>query len=231
MCGSCVTITRLAAAAPRRCRSSLRRAPGHSPTRSRCRRRLDHQALEASWSPTRTSRAHGRPTVGAAKNPSVARHRMEPSSRAARRMHVICRLMGRQFSSQTIAAGPRDCTCRRPHDTIAKRPTATEASDDSCDFDLRSARHRGAGARRHGRREHGRLAAAVSNAGLGILGAAACQPDDLRKWIAETRRLTDKPFGVDTLLPASVRREGGPRQGPVAARAAAGLRPSRASSC
>jgi NAD(P)H-dependent flavin oxidoreductase YrpB (nitropropane dioxygenase family) len=53
-----------------------------------------------------------------------------------------------------------------------------------------------------------RLAAAVSNAGgLGILGAAGCQPDELRKWIAETRRLTDKPFGVDTLLPASVRRQ------------------------
>lgn len=51
------------------------------------------------------------------------------------------------------------------------------------------------------------LAAAVSNAGgLGILGAAACQPDELRAWIAETRRLTKKPFGVDTLLPASVRR-------------------------
>ena len=53
-----------------------------------------------------------------------------------------------------------------------------------------------------------KLAAAVSNAGgLGILGAAACQPDELRAWIAETRRLTSKPFGVDTLLPASVRRE------------------------
>jgi nitronate monooxygenase len=52
-----------------------------------------------------------------------------------------------------------------------------------------------------------KLAAAVSNAGgLGILGAAACGPDELRAWIAETRRLTDKPFGVDTLLPASVRR-------------------------
>ncbi len=52
-----------------------------------------------------------------------------------------------------------------------------------------------------------KLAAAVSNAGgLGILGAAACQPDQLRAWIAETRSLTDKPFGVDTLLPASVRR-------------------------
>ncbi len=52
-----------------------------------------------------------------------------------------------------------------------------------------------------------RLAAAVSNAGgLGILGAAGCGPDQLRKWIAETRSLTNKPFGVDSLLPASVRR-------------------------
>ena len=53
-----------------------------------------------------------------------------------------------------------------------------------------------------------RLAAAVSNAGgLGILGAAACSPQELREWIREVRSLTDKPFGVDTLLPASVRRE------------------------
>jgi len=52
------------------------------------------------------------------------------------------------------------------------------------------------------------LAAAVSNAGgLGVLGAAACGPTKLRAWIRETRELTDKPFGVDTLLPASVRRQ------------------------
>ena len=51
------------------------------------------------------------------------------------------------------------------------------------------------------------LAAAVSNAGgLGVLGAAACGPKQLREWIQRTRALTDKPFGVDTLLPASVRR-------------------------
>lgn len=51
------------------------------------------------------------------------------------------------------------------------------------------------------------LAAAVSNAGgLGVLGAAACQPGQLRDWIRRTREMTDKPFGVDTLLPASVRR-------------------------
>ncbi|MCB1692087.1 MAG: nitronate monooxygenase, partial [Pseudomonadales bacterium] len=65
------------------------------------------------------------------------------------------------------------------------------------------------------------LAAAVSNAGgLGVLGAAACQPDQLREWIRETRSLTDKPFGVDTLLPASVRRaaqtaEGGEKSDPM----------------
>ncbi len=52
------------------------------------------------------------------------------------------------------------------------------------------------------------LVAAVSNAGgLGVLGAAVCPPDMLRDWIRRTRELTDKPFGVDTLLPASVRRE------------------------
>lgn len=52
------------------------------------------------------------------------------------------------------------------------------------------------------------LAAAVSNAGgLGVLGAAACGPSQLRQWISRTRELTDKPFGVDTLLPASVRRD------------------------
>jgi nitronate monooxygenase len=49
------------------------------------------------------------------------------------------------------------------------------------------------------------LAAAVSNAGgLGILGAAACSPAQLDEWITTTRSLTDRPFGVDTLLPASV---------------------------
>jgi NAD(P)H-dependent flavin oxidoreductase YrpB (nitropropane dioxygenase family) len=52
------------------------------------------------------------------------------------------------------------------------------------------------------------LAAAVSNAGgLGVLGAAACAPEELRAWIQRTRELTDRPFGVDTLLPASVQRE------------------------
>ncbi len=68
-----------------------------------------------------------------------------------------------------------------------------------------------------------RLAAAVSNAGgLGVLGAAACPPEQLRAWIREVRALTDKPFGVDTLLPASVRRSGGP----TAADPAAGPSPA-----
>ncbi len=47
-----------------------------------------------------------------------------------------------------------------------------------------------------------RLVAAVSNAGgLGIIGAAAMGPDELREEIRKTRGLTDKPFGVDILLP------------------------------
>ncbi len=53
-----------------------------------------------------------------------------------------------------------------------------------------------------------KLAAAVSEAGgLGVLGAADCSASELRKNIAEVRRLTDKPFGVNTLLPASVLRD------------------------
>lgn len=62
-----------------------------------------------------------------------------------------------------------------------------------------------------GRASTPELAAAVSNAGgLGVLGAASCGPNQLRTWIRRTRALTDKPFGVDTLLPASVRR--GPKR-------------------
>ena len=65
-----------------------------------------------------------------------------------------------------------------------------------------------------GRASTPELAAAVSNAGgLGVLGAAACGPNQLRDWIRRTRRLTDRPFGVDTLLPASVRRGGGGNAG------------------
>jgi NAD(P)H-dependent flavin oxidoreductase YrpB (nitropropane dioxygenase family) len=48
------------------------------------------------------------------------------------------------------------------------------------------------------------LAAAVSNAGgLGILGATVWSPEDLDKEIRRTRELTDKPFGVDLLVPGN----------------------------
>jgi enoyl-[acyl-carrier protein] reductase II len=47
------------------------------------------------------------------------------------------------------------------------------------------------------------LAAAVSNAGgLGVVGGAGFQPERLRLEIERTRELTDRPFGVDLLLPA-----------------------------
>lgn len=69
------------------------------------------------------------------------------------------------------------------------------------------------------------LVAAVSNAGgLGVLGAAACGPNRLRAWIRQTRSLTDRPFGVDTLLPASVRRQrSAPAGGPSPAERLPGL--------
>ena len=51
------------------------------------------------------------------------------------------------------------------------------------------------------------LLAGMVGASVPRIAAAACSPDQLREWIRETRSLTDKPFGVDTLLPASVRRE------------------------
>ena len=49
------------------------------------------------------------------------------------------------------------------------------------------------------------LCAAVSNAGgLGVIGASGMQPDELREEIRKTRQLTDKPFGVDLILPANI---------------------------
>lgn len=71
-----------------------------------------------------------------------------------------------------------------------------------------------------GRASTPELAAAVSNAGgLGVIGAASCGPNQLRAWIRRARELTDRPFGVDTLLPASVRRGEKPSNtgGPTAA--------------
>ena len=48
------------------------------------------------------------------------------------------------------------------------------------------------------------LAAAVSNGGgLGVLGGSGYGPERLREEIHKVRTLTDKPFGVDLLLPAN----------------------------
>jgi NAD(P)H-dependent flavin oxidoreductase YrpB (nitropropane dioxygenase family) len=53
------------------------------------------------------------------------------------------------------------------------------------------------------------LVAAVSNAGgLGVLGCAFLPPDKIDELIKRTRSLTDKPFGVDTVLPAEVPKSG-----------------------
>jgi len=53
------------------------------------------------------------------------------------------------------------------------------------------------------------LVVAVSEAGgLGVLGAAGYTVDELREKIREIRKLTDKPFGVDLLLPGQTVRAG-----------------------
>jgi len=47
-----------------------------------------------------------------------------------------------------------------------------------------------------------KLVAAVSNAGgLGVIGAASLNPDEMRTEIRKTRELTDQPFAVDLLAP------------------------------
>jgi len=49
------------------------------------------------------------------------------------------------------------------------------------------------------------LVAAVSQAGgCGVLGCSALSPEETRRRIREVRRLTDRPFGVDLLLPARI---------------------------
>lgn len=48
------------------------------------------------------------------------------------------------------------------------------------------------------------LAAAVSNAGgLGVIGGAGFSPERLREEINQVRSMTDRPFGVDLLLPSN----------------------------
>ncbi len=49
-----------------------------------------------------------------------------------------------------------------------------------------------------------KLVAAVSNAGgLGVIGGAGFSPERLREEINTVRSMTDKPFGVDLLLPSN----------------------------
>lgn len=49
------------------------------------------------------------------------------------------------------------------------------------------------------------LVAAVSQTGgLGALGCSALSPEETRRRIREARTLTDRPFGVDLLLPARI---------------------------
>ena len=61
-----------------------------------------------------------------------------------------------------------------------------------------------------------KLAAAVSNAGgLGVMGCTTMAPEDVRRYIRECRKLTDRPFGVDLILPARVD-QGGARISDVA---------------
>jgi NAD(P)H-dependent flavin oxidoreductase YrpB (nitropropane dioxygenase family) len=50
-----------------------------------------------------------------------------------------------------------------------------------------------------------RLAAAVSEAGgMGVIGAGMMTLDELRRAIRDVREMTDKPFGVDLILPANI---------------------------
>jgi nitronate monooxygenase len=57
------------------------------------------------------------------------------------------------------------------------------------------------------------LVAAVSNAGgMGCIGGTGLDPDELRDVIRATRALTGQPFGVDLLLPASLKVQFGRRE-------------------
>lgn len=50
-----------------------------------------------------------------------------------------------------------------------------------------------------------RLVSSVCNAGgMGFLGGTPLYPDELREQINEVKKLTDKPFGVDLLMPMNI---------------------------
>jgi len=58
------------------------------------------------------------------------------------------------------------------------------------------------------------LVAAVSNAGgLGIIGAGSMTGDELRQNIRMVRSMTDKPFGVNLIIPAKLSTRAGSRKG------------------
>ena len=62
---------------------------------------------------------------------------------------------------------------------------------------------------------HAELVAAVSGAGgMGVLGATFMTPEDLRREIVAVRRLTDRPFGVNLLIPGDIPSSGGGRDTP-----------------
>ena len=68
------------------------------------------------------------------------------------------------------------------------------------------------------------LVAAVSNAGgLGVLGCTSMSPEQVRAVIRRTRELTDRPFGVDLILPARLD-QGGTKVSDVAERIPIGHR-------
>lgn len=57
------------------------------------------------------------------------------------------------------------------------------------------------------------LVAAVSNAGgLGCLGATGLEPEELRTAIRRVRQLTDRPFGVDLIVPSRMSTREGTRE-------------------
>jgi len=65
-----------------------------------------------------------------------------------------------------------------------------------------------------GRATPPKLVAAVSEAGgAGIMGCSGLSPEETRRRIHEVRSLTDKPFGIDLLLPAKISASAPTRQG------------------
>ena len=72
------------------------------------------------------------------------------------------------------------------------------------------------------------LVAAVSNAGgLGVLGCTSMSPEQVRAVIGRTRDLTDRPFGVDLILPARLD-QGGTKISDVVERIPSGHRETAA---